>query len=89
MRFWFVRPGVRRRVQEILVQADLAIAAIAAGSALLTQMIGACVFRALHTDARGMLFADITHKWHGKGHWAGGFVLEFCAGWRDSVARQR
>ena len=51
MRNRLVRAIVMHGLRKFLVETNLAVAAIAAGSALLAEMIGAGVFGALHADA--------------------------------------
>jgi hypothetical protein len=56
MRLGIVWPGME--IGMVRFQTDLAIAAIAAGAALVAEMIGARILRALHADARRLFFAN-------------------------------
>ena len=60
MRLGIVRPDMREPGMEIGVgfEADLAIAAIAAGATLFAEMVCARIFRAFHADARRLFFAN-------------------------------
>jgi len=62
-----MRVGLRL-VGALVLQADLTIAAIAAGSALLAKMIGARILGAFHANTGGLFFADTADKWHGGSH---------------------
>ena len=66
MRLGIVWPGIiwpnvvghGMEIGMVRFQADLAIAAIAAGAALVAEMVGARILRALHADAGRLFFAD-------------------------------
>ena len=65
MRLGIVRPDMREPGMEIRVvgfEADLAIAAIAAGATLFAEMVCARIFRAFHADARRLFFANATDE---------------------------
>jgi len=92
--FRVMRPVKGVRFQDVVVQMDLAIAAIAAGCALFVEMVTAGIFRAFHADTRRFFFADTTGKWHdvlmiALDYWVLRLVFGVSAGWRESVARQR
>jgi hypothetical protein len=53
VRFWFVGTG-----QRLFDKANFAIAAIAAGRALVAEMVCARIFRAFHADPRRLFFAN-------------------------------
>ena len=74
-----MRMGLRL-VGALVLQADLTIAAIAAGQALFAKMIGARILRAFHANAGGFFFADTTDKGHSCGHWVFRFALAGAAG---------
>jgi hypothetical protein len=59
-------PGLVRVVGafDIDVQADFAVAAVAACAAFFTEMVGACVLGAPDANAGGLFFADIADKGH-------------------------
>lgn len=63
MRSWLVRI-VRAGAVWLLfaIQMKFAVAAIAAGGALLAKMIRARIFRAFDADARGLFFANATDE---------------------------
>jgi hypothetical protein len=56
MRLGIVRPRVE--IGMVGFEADLAIAAIAAGAALVAEMVRARIFRAFHADSRRLFFAN-------------------------------
>src|SRR4051794_531006 len=54
---------------DLIFEPDLAVAAIAAGGALFTEVISTGILRAFHANAVRLFFTNIADKWHGCSHW--------------------
>jgi hypothetical protein len=68
------------RSNQIGVEAEFAVAAVAARAAFFAEMIGARIFGAGDADTGGFFFADTADKGHGNGHWVFRFALAGAAG---------
>ncbi len=71
--------GVHRLV---IVQRNVAVAAIAAAAALLAEMIGAGVLGAADTDPQRFFFTDTTGEWHFPFTFLRAAEAPECPGWR-------
>lgn len=68
------------RSNQIGVETEFAVAAVAARAAFFAEMVGARIFRAGDADAGGFFFADAADKGHSKGHWVFRFAPPGVAG---------
>jgi hypothetical protein len=65
---------------QIGVEAEFAVAAVAACAAFFAEMVRARILGACDANAGGFFFADTTDKGHSNGHWVFRFALAGAAG---------
>jgi len=82
-------PGTRFVMGLFFVEVNFAVAAITAGTAFLTEMVGTGVLSATDADTVRLFFADAADEGHNVRHWVFRVERAGWAGWRERVARQR